>query len=286
MTEQAAWVALSLVRGVGGVTMQALLARFGTAQEALTASETDLRTVRGIGQKTAAAIQSINLTATAQNIARWQSAGIYALPSHVPAYPPRLHTINDRPPTLFVQGQLPTPEIPSIAVVGTRSPSPAAQQQAARAGERLARAGAAIISGMALGVDGLAMKAALSVSGSRTVGVLGSGVLVPYPQQHAALAHLLRMYGALVCEVAPDATVSTPGLVARNRLISGMADAVLIIETAADGGAMHAARAAYKQGRALWAVENAASGNRKLLASGHARPVHANLSNLLDLLPG
>jgi DNA processing protein len=198
------------------------------------------------------------------------------------AYPARLRTIPDLPPTLFALGALHAPDVPHVAVVGTRSPSAQARAQAIQAGKQLADAGAVVISGMANGVDGLVQTAALEVPGSYSVGVLGSGVLKPYPPQNAALAHMLRLYGALVCEVAPDATVSVPGLVARNRVISGMADAVLIIETSDDGGAMHAARAAYRQGRALYAVENNASGNRALLKNGHAQPVAPNLSNLLD----
>lgn len=278
----AAWVALSLVRGIGGVTMRALIDRFGSAEGALCASERDLRRVRGVGKKTAQAIQSIDLQEMTEQMRRWRRAGVMILHMDDNAYPARLRTIPDLPPTLFALGALHAPDAPHVAVVGTRSPSAQARAQAIQAGKQLADAGAVVISGMANGVDGLVQTAALEVPGSYSVGVLGSGVLKPYPPQNAALAHMLRLYGALACEVAPDATVSVPGLVARNRVISGMADAVLIIEASDDGGAMHAARAAYRQGRALYAVENNASGNRALLKNGHAQPVAPNLSNLLD----
>ena len=279
MTEQAAWVALSLVRGVGGVTMQALLAKFGSATAVLSASERDLRRVRGVGKKTAAAIQVLDINETQQQLSHWQAADVTVLTSDADGYPRRLQSVDDLPPTLFMLGELPRPDAPHIAIVGTRSPSPAAREQAAQAGERLAQAGAVVVSGMALGIDGIAMQAAMGVPKSRLIGVLGSGVLKPYPARHAGLAHMLGQVGALMCEVAPDATVSTPGLVARNRIISGLADAVVVVETSPDGGAMHAARAAYKQNRPLWTIDSGAAGNQKLLASGYAQPLAPDLHN-------
>lgn len=286
MSVSAAWVALSLVRGIGGVTMQALLAQFGTPEAVIAASERDLRRVRGVGQKTAAAICAINIPRTTAQIARWQQAGVAIIHMDDDAYPARLRTIPDLPPTLFTLGSIATPNAPHIAIVGTRTPSDRAQMQAERAGHLLAKAGAVIISGMAAGIDGIAQTAALEVPDSHTVGVLGSGVLKPYPPENAVLAHMLQLYGGLVCEVAPDAIVNAPGLVARNRIITGMADAVLIVQTSADGGAMHAARAAYRQGRRLYAIDCAAPGNRVLLDEGHALPVAPDLSNLRDMLNG
>jgi DNA processing protein len=99
--------------------------------------------------------------------------------------------------------------------------------------------------------------------------VLGSGVRQIFPPEHAALADLiLRTGGAVVSEVHPDARASTPRLVARNRLISGLSDAVLIAETSLDGGAMYAARGALAQGRRLFALDLPASGNQALIAEG------------------
>ncbi|MEM6284824.1 MAG: DNA-processing protein DprA, partial [Chloroflexota bacterium] len=199
-------------------------------------------------------------------------------------YPSRLHEINDCPPTLFSLGTFKQPDVPHIAVVGTRNPSEPAQRQAKTIGHTLASEGVVVISGMATGIDGIAQQAVLEVPGSYTVGVLGSGVLKPYPPENSALAHMLRMYGTLLCEVAPDATVSTPGLVARNRIITGLADAVIIVETAADGGAMHAAKAAIRQGRTLYAVDNPASGNRYLIDEGMAVPLSPDMGDLLRVL--
>ncbi len=282
----AAWVALSLIRGVGGVTMRALLDRFGSVDAVLAASEPDLCRVRGVGQKTAHAIHAIDRPRMQRRLERWQAAGVRVIAMTDAAYPARLKAIPDCPPTLFALGTLNAPDAPHVAIVGTRTPSAAARQQAAAAGKGLAQAGAVIVSGMALGVDGIAQVAALEVPHSHNMAVLGSGVLKPYPQEHAPLAQMLRLYGLLLCEVAPDAIVSTPGLVARNRVITGLADAVLVVETADDGGAMHAARAAVRQGRALFTVDSPASGNQQLIRDGLATPIAPDLGDLRRLLDG
>jgi len=282
----AAWVALSLIRGVGGVTMRALLDRFGDVDAVLAASKPDLCDVRGVGQKTAQAMHAIDRHQMQRRIDRWQAAGVTVLPMTDATYPTRLKTVPDCPPTLFTMGTVKALDAPHIAIVGTRTPSDQARHQAATAGKVLAQAGAVVISGMAVGVDSIAQVAALEVPHSYNVAVLGSGVLKPYPQEHEPLAHMLRLYGLLACEVAPDAIVSTPGLVARNRVITGLADAVLIVETADDGGAMHAARAAVRQGRALFTIDSPASGNQQLIRDGLATPIAPDLGSLPQLLAG
>ncbi|MEL6148939.1 MAG: DNA-processing protein DprA [Chloroflexota bacterium] len=279
-----AWVALSLVRGIGGVTMRVLLEQFGSAEAVLQASERDLRKVRGIGAKTAQAITGLDLRRTDAQMARWQREGVTLLYMDDGAYPHRLRDITDCPPTLFSLGNFKQSDAPHIAVVGTRNPSDQARQQAKTIGRTLANESAVVISGMATGIDGITQHAVLEIPGSYTVGVLGSGVLKPYPPENTALAHMLRMYGALLCEIAPDATVSTPGLVARNRIITGLADAVIIVETVIDGGAMHAAKAAVRQGRTLYAVDNPASGNRQLIDEGMAVSLSPDMGDLLRVL--
>lgn len=283
---EAAWVALGLVRGVGSVTLRALLATFGTLEGVLAAPDAELRKVRGVGPKIAAAIRTLPVKDTQQAIARWRAAGVslHRLPDAT--YPPRLAAIPDAPATLFAQGELRSAAAPHVAIVGTRSPSPLAARAAATAARTLARQGAVIVSGAALGVDAIALNAALEVPNSYAIGVLGSGVLRPYPPENAALMQLLRLYGLLLCEVAPDATVSAAGLVARNRVITGLADAILIVETDDGGGAMHAARAAIRQGRRLAALDVPASGNRALIDSGDALPLPPDLHDISSLVDG
>jgi DNA processing protein len=171
-----------------------------------------------------------------------------------------------------------------MALVGTRRPSPAAQTAARALTAALIDRGATIVSGLALGIDSLAHHEALAGSG-RTLAVLGGGVLNVYPPQHAHLADAISARGALLCEVAPDAAVGSPGLVARNRIITGLAECVFIVESQTDGGAMHAGRFAREQGRRLFTLDLPASGNRALIAAGAvALPVDADA--LVDRLDG
>lgn len=288
MTDHVAWVALSLLRGIGGVTMQALMTRFGSAKAVLKATPTDLRRVRGIGEKTASAIQNIDMAQMQRACERWQSAGVQIVTRHDDHYPQRLLSISDAPPTLFYRTEKHPAllkEQATVAIIGTRSPNTDTRLIAFELGKILAASGYVVVSGLAVGIDEYAFKGAQSImAGGWCLGVLGSGILNVYPPENTQLAQRTCESGILLCEVAPDAPVSTPGLVARNRLISGLADSVIIVETAVDGGAMHAARAAYKQGRTLIAVDNAASGNRKLIDEGFASALAPDSGNLSALL--
>jgi DNA processing protein len=126
-----------------------------------------------------------------------------------------------------------------------------------------------VVSGLALGVDAVAQRSVMTVPDGETFAVLGSGVWNVYPPTNRELAECIGGYwGALVCEVQPDAGVNPAALVARNRIITGLSRAVFIIETEADGGAMHAARFAKAQGRAIYTLDLPASGNQQLIAEG------------------
>lgn len=267
----AAWVALSLVEHLGGRKLRALLDAFGGDVDAvLAADDRALQRVPGIGPKLSAAIRAVIVPAVARDMARWQAAGIALLASGGPGYPARLRALgDDAPPVLFVRGALETLDAPcSVAIVGTRQPSAAAREAAVRLGMDLAHEGCVVVSGLAAGIDAAAHSGALGGRG-RALAVLGSGVLQIFPPDHDQLAALLlRQGGALVSEVSPDARASTPRLVARNRLISGLSDAVLVAETSADGGAMYAARAAMAQGRRLYTLDLPATGNQALVDEG------------------
>jgi DNA processing protein len=282
-----AWVALSLIRGVGAATLTALVERFGSAEAVFAASDRDLLAVPRIGKKTLSAIRETDLARIESNLSRWGKAGVTALSMDHPNFPPRLHPpLPDAPALLFARGTLPDPAKPTVAIVGTRDPSPGTAEIAETLGRVLAAAGYIVVSGLACGVDSAAHRGALSAYGGQTVAVLGSGVLKVYPSENRGLAGEILEVGALLCEVSPDTTVSTPGLVARNRLISALADTVIIVETSDTGGAMHAARAAVKQGRRLVALDYDASGNRQLIDDGHALALHPDLSNLDTIIVG
>jgi DNA processing protein len=135
----------------------------------------------------------------------------------------------------------------------------------------MAARGWTIVSGLAAGIDSAAHWGALR-AGGRTLAVLGCGARAVYPPQNAGLAAQVIQQGALLSEVRPDAPPSSPALVARNRLISGLSRAVIVVEAGGTSGSLRTARFAHAQGRRVYAVEYAEAGNRQLIADG-ARPL-------------
>lgn len=270
MTVDAAWVALSLVEHVGAKKLRALAAFFeGDLTAALAADDKTLRRVPGIGAKIAASIRAVDVGAVAAEIPRWNAQGITLVTLNDAAYPAALRGLDDAPPTLFGRGAL-MDVGRAVAVVGMREPPRKAAEAARQIGYELAQRGFQVISGMALGIDSAAHIGALAHPGGVTAAVLGSGVLNIYPPGNRGLAEAIRGRGCLLSEVHPDAQPKPSTLVARNRIISGLCEAVIVVETEHDGGAMHAARRAVEQGRRLYTLESDASGNRELIEAGAA----------------
>jgi DNA processing protein len=266
-----AWVALSLTERVGGKTLHALMNYFHHDPRAvLTASAEDLQAVPGVGPKTSRSIQEIDLKQLEQSVRVWEAAGIRIITIHDPDYPPRLRRLDDAPPTLFVRGEWWKPLMKSIALVGRRRPSEGASKTAQALASYLAEREYLVVSGLAYGIDYAAHMGTLPVSTGYTVAVLGSGVLNIYPSDHEGLAKAIMQRGALVSELDPVRSVSASNLVARNRLISGLSDSLIVVESETDGGAMYAARFATAQGRQVYVVDFPASGNRALIEAGAA----------------
>lgn len=260
-----AWVALCLIEHLGAKKLRALWTHFnGDLDAILRADERALDRVPGIGVKLAAAIKRIDVDAVAESMARWEQAGIQLIALGDSAYPPLLKRISDPPPLLFVRGTLPIPMIRCAAIVGTRTPTPDALLTAKRIGYELAKRGWIIVSGLALGIDTGGHMGALAANG-QTVAVLGCGVLNLYPPENRPLAESVT---ALISEVHPEAHPTPPALVARNRIISGLSAAVIVVQTKHDGGAMHAARRAFEQGRRVFTLASDASGNQALAEQG------------------
>ena len=257
------WVALCLIDHLGAKKLRALWTYFnGDLDAILRADERALDRVPGIGVKLAAAIRRIDVEAVAASVARWESAGIRLITLGDAAYPALLKRIPDPPPLLFVRGDLPVGRC--AAIVGTRNPKPEMLLMAKRLGYELAKRGWIIVSGLALGIDTGGHMGALAAN-SPTIAVLGSGVLNLYPPENRPLAESVT---ALISEAHPDAHPSPPALVARNRIISGMCEALIVVQTDHDGGAMHAARRAFEQKRRVFTLDMDASGNQALAEQG------------------
>ena len=191
-----------------------------------------------------------------------------------PSYPPLLARIEGPPPTLWARGRLElvTRERPRIAIVGTRSPTPYGEGQALRFGEALAAAGVVVVSGLARGIDQAAHHGVLEASGD-TVAVLGSGLHRPWPA--VPMVDEIAERGLLLSEFEPEQPPRPYHFPQRNRIISGLSDAVLVVEAAAASGSLITARWAADQGRDVYALPGRidhpmSRGGHRLLREGAA----------------
>lgn len=168
-------------------------------------------------------------------------------------YPAWLRMVPDPPPVLWVRGDLSVLEQTSIAIVGSRSASQYARQVARVLAAGLAREDFIVTSGMARGVDGAAHEGCLA-AGGRTIAVLGTGVDVIYPREHAALSDRILASGLLVSECEPGSPAYPSHFPRRNRIISGLSRAVVVVEASEKSGSLITARMALEQGREVMAV--------------------------------
>ena len=195
----------------------------------------------------------IALEATDRALVAALQTGATAVPYPHASYPPQLREIPDPPPLLWVRGDASCLSAPAIAVVGSRDATPASLAVARKLGSELAEAGLVIVSGLARGVDGASHAGALAGAG-RTVAVMGSGLDVVYPHQHLALSKQVSQTGALVSEFPPWTGARAWHFPLRNRIISGLSRAVVVVEASEKSGSLITARLALEQGRDVLAV--------------------------------
>jgi len=178
--------------------------------------------------------------------------GIYRIDKDSLCYPPLLREIYDPPKYIYCRGRLPDPEKSAVALVGTRRPSAAASRQALVLGREFARAGITVISGLALGIDALAHRGCLE-GGGCTAAVLGSAVDQVFPASNRDLARrVIKAGGSLISEYDPGTTPRKFFYPQRNRIISGLARATVIVEAPIGSGALYTGRFALEQGRDLY----------------------------------
>lgn len=195
-----------------------------------------------------------------------EQRNIGVLPWFDARFPTMLTAISDGPPALWYHGDLTALDGPAVAVVGSRAATPVALETAERLGADLAARGITVVSGLARGVDSAAHRGALRTG--RTVAVLGSGLDHVYPNEHKPLARQIAAAGLVVSEYAPRTPPLKRFFPMRNRLISGLSRAVVIIEAAEDSGSLITAACALEQGREVMAVPgNVLSGRNR---GGHA----------------
>jgi DNA processing protein len=207
------------------------------------------------------------LSSAARALTRGAKDGLTPIAWSDPAYPPSLSAIIDPPPVLWTRGSPAALERPAVAIVGSRAASSYAIDVAGRLAADLAARGLTVVSGLARGVDSAAHRGALSV-GQSTIAVLGCGADVVYPPEHAALARAIEPHGLIVSELVPGTRPLPRFFPQRNRIISGLSRAVVIVEAGDRSGALITAQCALEQGRDVFAVPgNILSGRN---SGGHA----------------
>ncbi len=252
--ERISFVALHLVPGVGDFLIKQLVSYCGSAEEVFRQSSARLLKIPGIGEITARAIQEGKLLAQAEKELRKAEREFTQILFFTDkAYPLRLRGIDDAPSMLYVKGNINLNHPKTIALVGTRQATPYGKEQVEKLIEDLVPHAPLVISGLAYGIDIHAHKLALRHH-LPTVAVLGSGIDVIYPAAHKEIANKMVDQGALITEngfgTAPDAH----NFPARNRIIAGLCDALIVIEAATRGGALITAEIANSYNKDVFAI--------------------------------
>lgn len=274
-SEVVATLALSLIPGIGSERLRTLVRRFGSAQQALDASYAQLATVDGISRAAATAIRAARLDDGRRVLERLQVLGARVVFPGDRDFPALLEEIPEPPAVLYVWGDVSLFDRPGVAIIGSRNhTSYGAEVARVLAGAVAQRA--VVVSGMARGIDAIAHGAALDASGA-SIGVLGNGFGVIYPAANAQLYERMVARGCLVTEHPPGERPHAGSFPRRNRLISGLARAVVVIEADAKSGAMVTVDAAMGQNREVMAVpgpitSRTSYGCNKLIQQG-ATPV-------------
>ena len=288
MDDKRYWIGFNLIKGIGAVRMQALIQHFGDLELAWKASPEDLAEA-GLGKKVIERIiqarEEIDLRKLWEKI---ESQGINILTWQDESYPGRLKEIDQPPPVLYIRGEYLPDDLFAVAIVGTRRATAYGRQITEEISTFLAANGITVISGLARGVDAIAHQTTLK-AGGRTIAVLGSGVDKIYPPEHRGLAEQMMERGAVISDYAlgtpPDASNFPP----RNRIISGLSLAVVVIEAGETSGALITAEFAAEQGREVFAVPGSilapqSKGTNKLIQRGALPLLSMNdLMQALDL---
>ncbi len=250
--EVVATLTLSLVPGIGSERLRLLVRRFGSAQRALDASFAQLTTLDGISRAAATAIKEARIDDGLRVLERLQVLGARVLFPGDPDFPVPLVEIPEPPAVLYVWGDVSLLHRAGVAIVGSRDHT-AYGAEAARVLAGAVAQRAVVISGMARGIDAIAHTAALDAGGT-SIGVLGNGFGVIYPAANAALYERMVAHGCLVTEHPPGERPHAGSFPRRNRLISGLARAVVVVEAAKNSGALVTVDTATSQGREVMAV--------------------------------
>jgi len=256
--ELTAWLRLIETPHVGRGSARKLLAAFGSAQAVLAASTAARREVVTLDTATALAQTPDTVLALIDATADWLASGTDDAPRQVltlgdPGYPSLLLETADPPLLLYLQGKAELLAAPSLAVVGSRNPTPQGTENSRSFSAHLSQAGWTIVSGLAMGIDGAAHEGGLSGSAS-TVAVVGTGLDRVYPRRHLELARRIASQGLIVSEYSLGTPPLPPNFPMRNRIIAGLTRGTLVVEAALQSGSLITARLASEAGRDVFAI--------------------------------
>ncbi len=275
------WLALTTVPGIGGVTARKMIERFGDVEAIFSASLEELSEVPRVTEALAKQILAAPIEQLEGELLSLNDEGIDLLTWDDDRFPSPLRPLPEAPMVLFMRGDLSSADEQAAAIVGTREPTQSAVELAHTIGRELAARGFAIVSGLALGIDTAAHRGALETG--RTIAVLGSGIRHIHPRENVELAEEIAGCGAILSELHPNTPPRGQNLMARDRIISGLSRAVIVIEAGEKSGSLDTAAKAKKQGRAVYAVPGSA-GTDQLLA-GSARRIEPDAIDF-DVLAG
>ena len=248
------WIWLAELPGLRSQTRLALLEHFGDPENIYCADAGEILLVENMTREQAAVLENKSLSNAEKILGECRRLRLRVLTLQDADYPDRLRNIYDPPCVLYVRGHMPAmDEEVAVAVVGTRDATPYGVQCADKIAGQLAAGGAVVVSGLARGIDSVAIRGALR-SGGVTVGVLGCGVDVIYPPENRYLYEDVAAAGALISEYPPGTEAKGKHFPVRNRIISGLCAATLVVEAPKDSGALITADRAIEQSRDLYAV--------------------------------
>lgn len=260
---------------LGAVSIQKLYEHFGSYERIYNMEEKELAGSGIIKNSQAEALPGFRerFGRCQEEFYKMKEQGIHFAAPGDEAYPKRLLEIHGYPMLLFAKGRLPSDELPSVAIVGARACSAYGEQLTDSFARTLASEQVQIISGLATGIDGASHKGTLSFPGGRTFGVLGCGINICYPRQNFFLYEAMQQNGGVLTEFPPGSAPLRQHFPMRNRIISGLSDAVLVVEAREKSGSLITAELGLEQGREVFAVpgritDNLSMGCNQLIAQG------------------
>jgi DNA processing protein len=240
--------------GVGPKTFQQLVVSFGSPVAVLKSKAGEISSLPRMSSVKEEKIRAAGdqLHTISRRLSDYFDRGIRLVTVLDDDYPPSLHELDDPPPLFYSRGDLDALRRNCVAIVGSHEASSEGVAEAVRLGQEIASTGTVVVSGMARGIDSAAHVGAIQTDGG-TAAVLGCGFDDIYPSENAMLAESICEHGVLVSEYRPETGVSTGRLLARNRIIVGLARSVIVVEVTSDsGGTAGAIREAHKQGKSLF----------------------------------